>query len=521
MSYTALGNPIWSGQYRLQGGSKLFFRTTLYGVALIALIMFYYRMNWFPRPINTYAVQVVRFLAWFQIVVALVGGTAAVTKALLLDSSTRMIESYRMSPMSAFTVISGYLFGGTLRILLMFLGGVLLGAVFCGLGNLPPAQWLLGNLQLLIVSVAIWSIVVFVGVGPRKPANLTGLVILFGALSFMTMPIMPGIALFSQVYAVAHCREVMLDTLSPSGGVGISLGLAVVALVFWSTAASRRYRRPYLPALDVTMSLILLAYWMACFVVGMAEVQTLLPASFRGSGLDAEPRAALVGALFCPLLVAHLPVAATVNMRGRLLMGAEPYRRTDRWPPALAAGIASLMIVVLVAGVMAVGAREAGSWAKPHGLDTRAWGVVLVSLLLSLWTVTGFLKASYYTVGRSLFAAVFVLLLWAGPPLADGIRVAVLVHTQGVDPTIHAYSFLLGCSPFFSILAACQFPAYGVLPGLAVQAVVTVLALLLGRRAQRVFIHKRARMLEEEGRELDQPASSAKPLEPLTLLPQA
>lgn len=497
MAYLPLGNPIWSCQYRLQGGQRLFIKAGAYGLLAVGLIMLYHRLN-YPRnaPAVT-AASALRVLAWVQVAVLILGGTGAITRTLLRDYTTKMIESHRISPMRSFTVVIGYMFGGTVQILLLYSLGLVLGVALCFIAGSGSGDWLMGNLYLLVVAASIWSIAVFAGVGSGKPGNLAPLIVIAAFTSVALMGVVPGLALFIGAYAVSRCHGFMLGVLGPSSGLGVALAISVLVLVFWSVAAARRYRKPYLPPLNVVMALAFVGFWLLCFLTGLVMHSDLVP----GGGLaremyDEGGGAVFVIALLSPLLVAHLPVAAAVRMRRRRILGAEPHLPSDSWSPALAALLSILLIGVAVAFLVWRAYLDPWKGSHPWGLDAKAWGAVVAALVLAVWTVTGFLRLSQFTIGRTVIATILVVCLWLFPPLIDHARVLLTHGPEHVK--IEHYSFLLGCSPISTIINGCKNPTYTAWPGLAFQAAVTLLATLLGNRAERILIHKRARLHAEE-----------------------
>ncbi len=343
------------------------------------------------------------------------------------------------------------------------------------------------------MSLVFWSIAVFVGVGRGKPGNIRVLLVLAGILSPVLMSFVPGLALLSGAYAVGRCEEYMLGRIGPASGLGIAFAGAILMLVFWSAAAARRYRKPHLPALSVAGALVFVVFWLLFFLVGMAMLDDLIPAGWR---LDKEDVGVLVGTLLSPLVVAHLPAAAAAQMRRRHLMGAQSQLRTERCSPALASLLATCIVLlfVLLTAVYWGDHTEQHPVPPVFHLDVKRWGAVVTALVVSVWTVTGLLRLSQFTTGRSLIAGLLTVLLWAIPPLVDHLRVSLLF---GYPIRIEHYSILLGCSPVASILATCVFPSYAPGTGLGLQVVVAFVATLLGNRAERILIARRARKSQE------------------------
>lgn len=487
MAYVAVGNPIGSCQYRLLGGRRMFVRAGVAGLAAVALIVLYQRMEGPPATLASVAPRALRILAWAQVAVMVIGGAGAIHRALARDYATRMIESYRISPMSSFTVVAGYLLGSTLQILLLWAVGLLLGLGLSRIGGRSPADWLVGNLCLLIGALSIWSMAVFAGLGAVKPGNLTLLLILAGFMAPVLMSALPGLALFLGVYTVASAQRDMLGLLGGRSGIGMALAASLVLMAFWMSAAARRYRKPYLPALGVAGSLVFVGLWLLVFVVGVVWQQELVPG---GWSMGEFADMVLAGSLISPLIVGHLPAAAAVRMRRRRIMGAEPWRWSDRCPPGLALALTGLLLCAFAAVFAAL---EHAGWLdrwRPVEMGDRAWPVIGAALLLGAWTVTGLLKLSQYTIGRSVIASLAVIFLWGLPPLIDYMRV-IFIHGGA---RAGAYSFLAGCSPLVTVSAACVSPAYNVLPGLLIQLGVAAAAHFAGHWAESALVRRRAGM---------------------------
>ena len=506
MAYIPLGNPIWSSQFRLQGGSRLFFKAGAYGFCIVGLIVLYHYLDTPRRPFSATALGALRLLAWAQVVVVVLGGAAAITRALTRDHTTRMIESYRMSPMSSSTVVVGYLLGSPLQILLLYGVGLVIGLFLSVIGKIGTNDWLVGNIYLLVVSASIWSIVLCAGVGSGKPGNVAALIVVGALLSPAIMAVVPGLGLFIGAYAVGQCQRSMLGRIGHANGLGVALAVAVLMLVFWCAAAARRYRKPYLPPLSVVASLVLVACWLLVFLVGMVAHDELVP----GGGLAAELMSegpgivlALVITLLGPLLVVHLPAAAAARMRRRHIMGAESHLRSDRWSPALATGLSVLLVLAMIVVLFGIDGSDGSEGWRSHGLGVRAWGAVAVALVLAGWTVTGFLRLSQFTIGRTVIASILIVLVWIVPPVVDHMRVSLF---HGAQFRIEGYSFLLGCSPILSIITACTCPTYTLWPGLVCQAVVALFAHLMGNRAEYILIRRRARMRVQESQTVAAPS---------------
>ena len=520
MAYVRIGNPIVSCQYRLHGGAGMLAKTFVYAAVVVGIIVLYHRVEAPIATVSTTALMALEKGAWLQAIILVLGGAGAIARGLTRDQSTRVIESYRMSPLGAFRVVTGYMFGCTLQILLLYAVGVVLGLGLCVLASISLRHWLLGNFFLLASATSIWSLAVFAGVGAGKPTNLMPLFVLGSALSPVIMNFAPGLALFMGSYAIGRSIEYMLGRTGPASGLGVAFGISALMTVFWGWAAARRYRRPHLPALGIVGALLFVALWLTMFVTGLRLLERLLPPGWQ---LEQALLGILVMTLLSPCLVAHLPVAAAVQIRRRQILGARPADWGERIAP-WAAGAASIGLMLIMIGVVRFTAvfpapsGPPGPAASPF-LELRVWGVTATALILALVTVAGLLRLSYFTTGRSLLASVGAVLLWGLPPLIDHLLVSFSLPQIRIH--LEDYSFLLGCSPWFSIGLACVYPAYPVVPGLVFQLATAAGATLLGNRAERLLIQKRARLRTEEAEQFGPPSPGEAGAEPLASLQPA
>ncbi|MCP4590434.1 MAG: hypothetical protein GY842_06810 [bacterium] len=503
MAYVPLGNPIWSCQYRLHGGHRMFIKAGVVGIIAVGGILLYHRTAGRGNAVATTATQALRLLAWAQVALLLVGGSVAVTKGLMRDYTTKMIEIHRTSPMSSFTAVLGYLIGAPMQILLLFGAGVLLGWALSFLSGGNAGAWLAGNFFLLVASASVWSLAVFAGVGQGKPGNVLPLIIIAGFSSTVVMGLAPGLGLFAGMYALGRCQRYMLGFLGSGGGFGVALTASVAMLSFWGVAAARRYRKPHLPPLSTSMALTFVALWMVLFTVGLSTHVDLVPGgSWMHEMMREAPDVALIATLLSPLLIAHLPAAAAARMRRRRILGATLYQPSDYWSPGLATRMSVVIVLSALAlvfhtGVLPVQMGDAWEGERPY-FEFGVLAATTAALILAVWTVTGLLRMSHFARGRSIAASVAVVLLWSVPPAIDHVR-AAFAYSNEVH--VEHYSFLLGSSPVLTIVGAYLLPTYVLWPGLLVQFGVAVGATLLGSWAERILIRRRVLLLAEEAQQ--------------------
>lgn len=481
--------PMWRVQYYLLGGGQRMLLVS--GICATLLIVGTAAIRrFFPKdPFPAVAGWVLNFVAAVQVLATLLGGCNAVYRALLRDYETKMIESHRLTPMSNVAVALGYLFGPTLQVLLLFLIFTVFGMALSFLAGLPTENWALGNLLVLVGALPFWALVVFSGVRLDKPFNPAPVVVGIAAL---TVPILfvPGAALLMNTYTVYFG----VRTLTSTGTVPVAAALvpAVVSLLmaaFWLYVAAVKYRRPDLPALNGLRGLVLLSVALFLGTVGLWAFERIARTSMRQFYDPGMLLTQWIATMVGGWILGCVAVSGAVKCRILVTRGTAPRDWSDRISDLLVVVLSVLLICGLMAGVGATIWPELLSHTyTPRGggpglplMDRaiRVWGWTFAACLLALLTIRSVSEVAYTRLKSSnAMLGVFVLAVWAVPPLADLIRAEYLreFHRQA------EYSWFFGCSPAGTVIAAWCDLGVGVVPGLGVQALTAAALIVLARR---------------------------------------
>lgn len=489
MSYVSLGNPIWSCQFQLLGGTRRIIPVAVVYTSLLVGVYFMFQQllsDEFPlRQISKGAIGVGAVIQCGLLVIV---GAGAIHKALMREFTTGMIDSYRTSRIGAVTAVIGYMFGGTLQVILLWLIGVGVGALICTAGQAGGVrEWLNGNVCLIPSALCMWSLQVFFGVGHKKPANVAVLAVV---ISFVLSGVIREIPYLGGSYfliggASGIQAYAMMNGAGALSDAAPAIGAALLMTVFWLAAAARRFRRPYLPALDPLAAVGLLLAWCAAGVIGAV----MLDGNPVIGTPDADQRK--LGMVVLPviaLLIAMLPAMMATPLRRRVICGWRPRYRHERWPAifviVMAIIITDLFAEALSGGwgigpAIAIPFRTGAPWPFTTPISFYvAPAVVFVSSLV-MWSV--------YRRNQVGAIPIMVLILWFGVPLLDLARLSM----TGANVQPPQFSILLSSSPAGSILNEVYRLKAPITAGLAVQVGLAILALWMARSARARFIASR------------------------------
>ena len=132
-------NSIWWVQLRLLGGArKVVVNGLAYAMVLTFAILVCRRIFSYMST-TQYCDAALSIMVIVQCLVLIAGGCNAIHRAVARDSSSKMAESHRVSPLSAGAVVVGYMIGPTLQILLFYSVGTAFGAVVIHWGVLSSS----------------------------------------------------------------------------------------------------------------------------------------------------------------------------------------------------------------------------------------------------------------------------------------------------------------------------------------------------------------------------------------------
>lgn len=479
--------PMWRVQYQLLGGGRRMLAVVMVCTALLIFGTIAILRLLSKDPFPTVVGWILNFIAGIQVLVVVLGGCNAVYRAMLRDYETKMIESHRLTPMSNIAVPLGYLFGSTLQVTTLFVLFTVFGAILSFLAGLPATDWVLGNLVLLIGGIALWAAVVFSGMRLEKPFNPAPLILVIASLSVL-ISFVPGMALLFNVYTVYSAVQIITSTGNFAAPAAvIPAVVSLVFAVFWLSVSAVKYRRPDLPALNALRGLLLLAVVLLLGTAGIVAFDEITRTSMR-SFYDSDLRrtqwiATMIGAL----ILASVAVGGAVKCRMLVARGAAARDWSDRVSDLLVAVVAALMICLVMAAIgtpiwpdllpkSSDGLERTGLIVRVWAYSTAACLVALVSLR-SLFELAGVrLKSANTIVG------LFVLAVWAMPPMADFIR-AEYLREGGERAELSA---LLGCSPAGTVIAVWAPLDVSLFPGMVLQIALAVALAYLVSRARAV-----------------------------------
>jgi hypothetical protein len=472
-------NAIWWVQYRLLGGpTRLFVFTSAYSAILVSATIGC-RQLMLDKTATQYADLIVLLLTGVQVLIIVLGATNAVGRGISRDLTTKMLESHRLSPMSNFGVMVGYLVGANLQMLLMYFVGVVFGSIVIRWGTTGIEGWLTGNLLLLLVAPSLWSLILFANVARGKPVSV-GPFVFIPLVMGMVLVSVPGLGLVSGVYAGSFAVWVMLGTFSPNHFVASLLAMVSLFVTgVWMRAAMRKFRRPDLPAFGPWRGLGLLFLWLFLGNIGIVVMTNddlrlyvrefaQVTAEFTGT--------IVIGTAAISMVVSIFPImASVVTVRGRLGRGATA---------GLSVPIA-LIATALVAGSVYV-------HVPPHAAE--AFGLAALAIALAFLTMRGLIAVLWnWRIKLVVPISLYVIFFWVGPPVADIWYNELVEGTRnGLDAET---SWVFGVSPIAYIARIFIDIDYPVRAGLIFQGAFALLVNVLslyraGRR--RTVVRSRA-----------------------------
>jgi hypothetical protein len=468
---------MWRVQYDLLGGyRRLLIVTSVYLTLLTVVAGGVYQLM--PKAdLPSFAPVGLNILTGIQALILILGGANALHRAAMRDYQTKMIESHRLTPMSSPGVVLGYLFGPTFGVLILFCGNVAFGVVLTFMGRLPISAWLFGNLLMLAGAVMLWSMAVFVGLRSAKPINLSAVLFIVGLFSASGIWVLPGLAALLGAYPLLMSFGVISGKTSlHAPSVAAVMSATLVLTVYWLSAAAAKYRRPDLPALNAKRGLVLLVLWLVLGTGGIVAFKTLSGRMIQAWPGGGDPnQVQWIATMIIALAIAIIPLNGAVHCRMLIARGASLRDRWDRVPIQMVA-LVSVLLICLVMGLLGISV-----WGEfhPHASSAGPWARSFTACLIAVLAFCGLLVFVHSCPKPSMVPVLlFLLLMWALPPLGDYLRAELVRHYR--DPC--EFSFLLGCSPAGTLILAWSDVKAPVGVGLIVQGFVALVTIFLGAK---------------------------------------
>lgn len=487
MSYAASLHPLVWSQLHLLGGPRRLLGFAMGYTALLILGAVGFRALDPAQPIAAYCDSAISLLTGGQCLVIVLGGSNAVYRALLRDSTSNMLESHRLAPMGGLTVVSGYLLGATLQTLMIYLINMAFGVALIRLGTQGLASWVTGNICLLLVTPVLWSLTLLLGMSRKKPMSPMGILVIMAMLSGV-LYFVPGLGLLSGFYGVGVSVGTMIgaDPVPPPLLFAVVLASMFVA-VLWSRAAIRMYLRPDLIPFDTLRALGVLLLWLAIGALALyapriEAVRTASPWAgefSQDSGVREYLERTGTATLLMTLVLAVWPIAAAAKTKRRLVLGGRPFYRGDRISTHAATILAAVLVVLFAV------------WCCTEFFSQPRFVRLAVAIAVgaALFAVHGLLTRAY-SLGERFSRAVvaYIVFFWIAP-------FCLVLWQEALDIRNHPLAIFpawLGeISPFVTLANLTFSERDHNVVGLAVQVVLGAGCYLWGARALSGFVATR------------------------------
>lgn len=487
---------MWRVHFDLLGGSRRGGLIALGYVLAMAVGLYMFRRALPDMSIADFSAGFVNFLIAAQGLILVAGGSTSIYRAMLRDFDLRMLESHRLTPMSNWSVVLGYVTGPTLQILFIAGLNLMVGSLFSLVGNKPLIAWLGGNALMLLGASVFWSFTVFIGLRKAKPLNPTAFLALVGMFAVPTMSI-PAIGSFIGIYPIMSgfliARE---DMKIPLGLIATVSIVSMVIVTFWFSLSAAKYRRPDLPALNGLRGLTLLVLWLLLGITGMHIFKASATAIPNPTEFDDPVGIQLLVMVIGAMIIAWVPISGAVECAIVVGRGGSPRNFGDRMRDRNVAMLSAAAIIGLTSLFAATAWRQLisshapfddirsmNSWARPGSL--YGWLPVGLAVLFSASTANGVFRTFYSRAPMQRARAIMILVALTVVPIAlDLARVGFAV---GEFPNSDfAFSSLIGFSPIGVVLAVLTSSQDLALEmGLCFQAMVAIVFTSVGRRCLR------------------------------------
>ncbi|HEY1683506.1 MAG TPA: hypothetical protein VGG19_01970 [Tepidisphaeraceae bacterium] len=253
-----LFNSVAYAQFRLHGGVRgILVAAGAYFAALALGVGIVYSSTETRYRIDTFS-ELADGLIALQVLMYLFVGMQSMSTAVEGDKSSNMIESHRMTPISAGNAVLGYLGGGPCQAYAFFMVNCLLGVLLYVLEpriRMTLSEAVLINCVLFVFGMFLFSLIICWGLAGRKVARyVIGIIILAWISGGQVFTYVPGMSfLVSPVLWVERWMQ------PPDWVFAMAMGAQVAVGAILLIAGARKYRYPNLPAFTATLGLIFIA----------------------------------------------------------------------------------------------------------------------------------------------------------------------------------------------------------------------------------------------------------------------
>jgi hypothetical protein len=458
-------NPIAWAQVQLRGGLKrLIVAADVYGVVLGGTIFLSLRVD--PKSATWALSMWTKGLLGIQAGILILLACSVIAKSVRKDMATRMIESHRLTPVSAAQAVSGYIAGAAFQPICIAIVNLLLGVFTAAGAGEPVGRWLLTNAILAWFAMCLWAGAAYVATVTQRGLEFgLVLIIVAGMGGGLTFAFVPAVVLL--------VTPIIGDSIfgSPAGGSGwsgiypISIAAQAILAVLFHIAAARKYRRDDAVAFGPWLGLGLLAGWVTLSIVGVANWRELRPTFWDVTSIGAAEQ--VIASTLVALFVAMIPISGAACIRAkweraRSLNDSNAGRKPIS-PMVVALVCAAVCLLLPMMLVFCSG-------SKGPAMKGIRIGVMLGAQLLSLALL---LSMTYRaSVKPPQFVIAWIFLVWLIPLLAEFI-------SQGLTGRSEWSHQIMVFSPIGTLTAILVDWPVGTTPPLVVQVLLAaVLAIL-------------------------------------------
>lgn len=482
-----ISNPLGWAQLQLVGGWRRFWMlAVLYGGTILFFSILIYRGAQPGLSISAFASGAMTLIIFVQAGLFFLVGTNQIRRAVQRDYTTDMITSHRLTAMSGAAAVMGYLTGTLAQVAAMTLMNWLACTVFAYLIGPGPSQSLYAPTMLFVLmgvlAITCWSLAVLVALCTRGKAAITGLLVVLGVASNLTITAaLPGLFLLlaiARVTMVTQAQTLPID----QNFVFISMVAQALLTVVFILAAARKYHRDDVQAFTLPLAYVLVAIWSLICATALRFFAPNEDVVIDFFSFAADSSIQWIVTLASLALIACVPItgAAKADARwARRRMKDPAYTQQQPRRPYETAIFTTLVVFIIFIPVMgdAIAAPFIDANGNLHAIHA---GYIFVSFLAAALTLAGLFRYGYsLTPNGLMFGTLLIFLLWFMPIIAD-MMLEVLYERPWSDPK----SLLYTSSPIGTWAASLRNQHAPVALGLAVQGALAVFALMLARRAR-------------------------------------
>ena len=507
-------NPLLWLHWRISGSS----RTNVIVVGVYAIVVIFFSIlsfyiaaaNALPGDRSQDFAQVnsvwLIIMTGAQCIFLLLIAPSAVRRAVQRDFDSGMMESHRLTPLSNLSLVLGYMIGGPIQALLLYLVSLVFGCYFAamyggspGLGGVlgvlgTLGAWCFAQNSLLVIAAMITSAVLLSALATRGKANIAGALMLVCVLGgWAAILFVPGLALVLGVFSGDKLYQ-LLTTAKLRGGSAVFAQAIVFQIAFcliFLAASCRKLRRPDYPLFSLPLSLLLAGTWGAALIAGLVAAAD---SSWSINMNAAETHfAQLISSILAFAAVCYFALWAVAMDRSR-----HDHIPKASKPNIWSSGRVAWLMPAAMAALTFLFAFLAYKQTPMNGTPTKMWlglshwqywTAVGPALLLSFWTDFNLIVFLLRWVKRPLILLVVALGLLKGAPLLCEQVIQFLV--EGIADQKWSWHGSVSCiSPIGMLIYATD--GNWAWAGLVPQALLAGIATALGRTASRRAVHPAA-----------------------------